>query len=414
METSEKLLSIKQLFLAAGLPGYLFYFRNILYFFITRRRSLDEYSSVDNSALLQIIFVLVIFIVSVYMVIEKPKRLKIFFSIPQIFLIIYIIVCFISMLWTPNLFVTGYRAFESLAYLLLISLIAYNLMIKLDPQNIIEWAILWIIWELFWKVATAVKLGAAFSPTILLGASRLAIPLLFFFALLLTKRIYFKYVILVICIFSASNKIYFGIVFGLLGFFFGNSKYKGWLLLFILSITVIMLFVDVEEILKHTLFYGREAVSLSNTSGRDQIWKLAWEAFLQKPLLGYGFVDGETVILYNAFNGAISTHNFLFSGLLGTGLLGTVFLILYFWSTLKKASSNLFPANKFRPAMVSTFIMGLIVSSTAPGVGARVYGSWIPVVLIFTLISSLHYQFKIEKYLKTINSTKHENYLGNP
>ena len=416
MQKSKNSFSLlKDLFFAAGIPGYLFFSKNILYFFITRRRVLDEYASVDNSAMLQILYVAIIFSVSLFIIFKTPQKRKILLARPQIFLLLYVAICFLSMLWTPNLFVTGYRAFEALAYLILISLVAYNLMTNLNSQKIIEWSILWIMWELLWKIATLVKLGANFSPELFLDSSRLAIPMLFFWALSLTQFKYFKYLILAICILSASNKIYFGIVFGLLGFFFGNSKYKGWLLVFMGSVLITMLFVNIEEILKHTLFYGREAVSLTNTSGRDKIWKLAWEAFLQKPLLGYGFVDGETTILYSKFSGAISTHNFLFSGLLGTGLLGTVFLILYFWSTFTKASSNLFPSAKYRPAMVSTFIMGTIISLTAPGVGARVYGSWIPVVLIFTLTSSLHYQFKIEHYLKIIKkTTKYANHLGNP
>ncbi len=415
MQTKKQLLSLKDLFRAAGLPGYLFFFRNVLYFYATRGRALDEYAAVDNSAMIQILYVIVIFGTSIYIIYREPYKIRVFISSPQIFLLIYVLICFLSMLWTPNLFMTGYRAFESLAYLLLISLVAYNLMTNISPQNIIEWAVLWIIWELIWKIATLVKLGVPLTVTIPFDASRLAIPILFFFALILTKRRLFKYIILVICILSASNKIYFGIVFGLLGFFFGDSKYKGWLILFMGSVLITMLFVNVEEILKHTLFYGREGVSMSDTSGRDIVWKLAWEAFLQKPFLGYGYVDGETAILYSKFSGAISTHNFLFSGLLGTGLLGTVFLILYFWSTFSKASSSLFPSAKYRPAMVSTFIMGAIISLTAPGVGARVYGSWIPVVLIFTLTSSLHYQFKIAHYLKIIkNTTKHANHLGNP
>lgn len=409
MQSDKKLIPIKDLLLGAGLPGLLLFFRNILLFFVTRKRDLENYSSVDDSALIQISFLIVVFCVTCYLLYQDPKIARFIYSKPQIFLFIYIVICFISMLWTPNIFITGYRAFESLTYLLLISLVTYNLVSRLNIQNIIEWSMLWIIWEIFWTVATKTKLAGLDYILLPFGASRLTVPMFFFFALLLVQRSYFKYIVFIFAVFAVSNKIYFGITFGLLGFFFGNSKYKTLLLFAITSILVMMLFVTPEQLLKETLFYGRESVSITNTSGRDKIWTIAWEAFLQKPFFGYGFVEGETAILYSKFRGAISTHNFFFSGLLGTGILGTVFLLLYFWSTFKVASSTYFPINKWRPAMVSTFIMSLIISLTAPGIGGRVYGSWIPVVLIISLISGLQFKFKIISKIQNIKN--YENNL---
>ena len=62
MSKSTKLLSIKQLIKAAGLPGYLLLFNNIITFFVKRRRSLEEYSIIDNSAFVQIGFTFLIFV----------------------------------------------------------------------------------------------------------------------------------------------------------------------------------------------------------------------------------------------------------------------------------------------------------------------------------------------------------------
>src|SRR5690606_19932004 len=229
------------------------------------------------------------------------------------------------------------------------------------------------------------------------GASRLAVPLFFFLALLMTQRRYFKILLLIFCILSVSNKVYFGIVLGMLGFYFGDSKYRTWMFGGIVSFLLVLLVVDLEELLLNTVFYGREAISLANTSGRDRMWAIAWEGFQQKPILGYGFVAGENAVLYQSFSGAINTHNFMLSGVLGTGLLGGILLLLYFRKIFKMASSRMFPASKWRPAMVGTFIMGLVISLTAPGIGGRVYGSWIPLVLVFTLISGLYFKFREER-----------------
>lgn len=411
MQPNRNLLSLVNLFRVAGLPGYLFFFRNILLFSTFRRRDLDEYSNVDSSAMLQIIFVFGVFFISLYLLYKSPQKRRFLFSRPQVFLLIYTLICFLSILWTPNFKITGYRAFESLAYLLLISLIAYNLITRIGHQDIIEWAILWIIWDIFWSIATNFKMHGIGFDFGIFRASRLAVPMFFFFALLLTQRIYFKYIILAFAILMVSNKVFFGITLGLFGFYFGNLKYKGWLLLFAISVIVALLLVDVNQLLLDTLFYGRETASMASTSGRDQIWRISWEAFKQRPILGYGFVEGESEILFSKFSGAISTHNFFLSGLLGTGIVGASFLVLYFAGTFLKAASIYFPVNKVRPAMVSTFIMSLVVSLTAPGVGGRVYGSWISVVLIFTLISALQFKFEINNKIRKI--TKHENNLGN-
>lgn len=401
-----KLSSFKELFKAAGLPGYLFFFSNILYFFVTRRRSLDDYSAIDSSAFIQIIYIFSVFLIGLIILYKNPEKRKFLFSTPQVYLLLFVFICFFSMIWTTDVFVTGFRAFESLTYLLLISLITYNLTEKLHYQDIIEWSFLWIIWEIFWSIATAVKLGGFGYLIWPFRAARLSVPMFFFFALLLEKRIVFRYIILIFSILMISNKVYFGIAFGLAGFLFGENKYKAWLILLFFLILFVLAFINPEELLKDTLFYGRESVSMASTSGRDKVWAVAWEAFLQKPYGGYGFVSGESSILYNKFNGAISTHNFLFSGLLGTGIAGTIFLILYFVDAFLKASSKYFPKNRIRPAMVATLIMSLVVSSTAPGIGGRVYGSWIPVVLVIALISGLQYQFKILTKIKRIQNYK--------
>lgn len=399
MSSNKNILPIHTLFKAAGLPGYLLFSVNVLYFFVTRRRELNDYAAIDDSAIYQIIFILGLFLVSVYLLIKEPQKIKFLFSSPQVFLFLYTIVCFLSMLWTPNLFLTGFRAFESLTYLILISLVAYNLITKVSFHNTIEWAILWVIWDIFWSVALEIKFSGFSYLVWPFRASRLVVPIFFFFALMLSKQNYLKYIILVFSILSFSNKVFIGIALGLIGFVFGDSKAKGWLFLIIVPLLVAIIFVDFEEILLNTVLYGREDVSVTNMSGREKIWEIAWNAFLQEPIIGYGFVSGENLVLYDKFKGAINSHSFLFSGLLGTGITGTLCLLAYFWSAFKKASSKYFPLNKFRPAMVSTVIMSLVVSSSAPGVGSRVYGSWVPVVLAFAIISALQYKFEI------INST---------
>src|SRR5690606_26263233 len=222
-----KIAPLKKLFKAAGLPGYLLFFQNILMFLVTRSRDFEENTALDFSAWTQMAYVGIVFVICFDILFrQSPRKSRFLFSSPQLFLLAYVLVCFASMLWSPNVMLTGFRAFESLAYLMLISLIVQNLIARLDFGDIVEWAILWIVWHLIWSTATGIKIIGIqylFWP---FGASRLAVPLFFFLALLMSKRKIFKYLIIAFCILSVSNKVYFGIVLGMLGFYFGNSKYR--------------------------------------------------------------------------------------------------------------------------------------------------------------------------------------------
>ena len=398
MSSTSKLLSVKQLIKAAGLPGYFLLFNNILIFFVKRRRSLEEFSSIDNSAIIQIGFTFLIFGFAFNaLFLKSTVRTKLLFVNPNKFLLLYIIVCFLSAFWAPNITVTVYRAFESLTYLMLISWTVYNLSSRLDVQNIIEWLVFWGFWNIFWSITTNLKLGGLDSLAYISDVARLSYPIAIFFALFLSKRKFFKYIILILAFFSFSNKIYLGFVMGMLGLLFGNIKNKGLIFLLIISLFGLLFFIDLETLLKSTVFVGREEISIENSSGRDKVWQLAWNAFKESPIEGYGFVSGENAILYDKFRGAISTHSFLFSGLLGTGLLGTVFLVLYYFSIFKIGFNTYWPKNKWKVAIIGTLIMSFVLSLTAPGVGGRVYGSWIPVVFVITVICALNYKFKAIK-----------------
>jgi len=310
--SEHKTLSVfKSFFTVAGVPGLLFLSEQIISFLTSRRRDLQDYSTIDLSASIQIAYITICFVISLYLLLfSKRNQTNLLFRSPQIYLLIFIFICFISMLWSPSIMITGYRAFEAL---------------------------------------------------------------------------------LTFSVLSLSNKIFFGIAFGLLGFYYGNIKNKGWLLTLGL-ITAISFFIWGDVILENTLFYGREGIGMEYTSGRDKIWEVSWEAITQKPFIGYGYVAGETHIIYNSFTGAISTHNFILSGLIGTGIIGVIPLILYFINAFRNATSKVFEKSKWKAAFASTIIMATIVSLTSPGIGFRVYGSWIPVVLVITLISGIKFK----------------------
>ena len=69
-------------------------------------------------------------------------------------------------------------------------------------------------------------------------------------------------------------------------------------------------------------------------NGRNMIWPLAITAIMKKPVLGYGGVDASLASSW-ILGGTNHTHNILLEFPFSTGIVGTVFFILY-WTTLLK------------------------------------------------------------------------------
>ncbi|MDC3114850.1 O-antigen ligase family protein [Bacteroidota bacterium] len=409
MNTIQKQFSLLELFRAAGVPGYLLFFQNILLFFVKRKRDLIEYSIIDNSALFQILFVFVVFALCLNQIISSKNYVRFIQRKPNLYILIFSVICLASGIWSSNSYLTIYRSFEMITFLLLIFWTVYKLALRLDFQNIIEWLVFWAVWSIIWGFFTYLKLyGISYTFSEINNVARLEYPAVLFFALLISKRKLFMLIIVSLAIFSLSNKIYLGIVLGSLAMIFGNLKNKLFFILFALITSIFVLFFDLNTVLLETIFVGREAVSIENSSGRNLVWQKSIEAIKNKPFLGYGFVAGENKILFQDFSGAISSHNFLISSLLNTGILGSIFMILYFISYIKISLNNFWPKNKWRVAILGSFIMCLILSLTSPGLGSRVYGSFISVALVLSTINVL--SIKSYNNFKKINN---ENNMGN-
>lgn len=391
LKTLNETLSVKGFFTVAGLPGYLFLFDNILKVIVARKRDIENYSAVDTSAVLQIVFVSIVFGLSFHFFLIRKGTL--FFKKPLSYLLAFIFACFLSILWAPNISVTGYRAFESLTYFILIVWVLFNLSIRLTPQQIIEWTAYWIVWNILLDYVSILKITSLNGYHLFFQSARTVFPMGIFFILLISKRKFFKILMVLFILFSLSNKVYFGLAFGLLGFLWGESKYKSYILILALSLVFLLLYLDIEDLLRNTLFFGRNSIDLTDSSGRNQIWNIAWHGVKENPTIGYGFVSGENSILYQSFTRAINVHNSFLSSLLAVGVVGTIPLLFYFISIVKISFSKVFPKKKWRTAIISTALMSITISMAAPGLGGRVYGSWIPVVFVFTLIVFLKQKF---------------------
>ncbi len=376
----------------AGGAGYLLLFGDVLLFVFRRQRAAGEYSTIDSSALAQMVYIMACFICAgrYFASRENRQAVAILISSPVVFLLFYIVLCMVSALWSPNPTYSAFMAFQSLASLLLVVAALREVSRRCIPQDVIEWAMLWAGWTVVWSVTSDVRgFGAAYM-LYPFRSARLSTGVFFFLALYVCKRRFLSCTIVAFAMLSGARKNYWGMLPGLLlGAVLGDRKSKVLAFASVCVLTISMLFFGAEDVIQNTLFRGKAGIGWEYTTGRDQMWTLGWELCMRSPLIGYGFVTGERDMLSEMMGqSAHSMHNMLLSAFMAVGILGPLLLSMYFLGTWMLCLPKAIPPS-WRFVFTGTIVMVLVVAMTDPGLGGRVYGSWLSSVVVMTLIAVL-------------------------
>ena len=392
-------LSVRNFILVGGLPTYLLLVYPFIIALISRQRDVSEVSSIDTSASIQIVISLLAFLVSINEYrINKTLRVLIT-KTPLIWFFYYILFGFISGFWSVDFNLTLYRAFENLSFLLLICAslsIVYNK--YKSPEVLVYWVLYYAVLLIITGTLKRSLLWGfpLFSIDTLLLEQMNSSPF-FFLALLLPVGWFIRSIIISISIFSLSNTAYLGMLVGSLAIRGGKRSVKIILTLMVCVLIFIILYFGLDSIIQNTVFYGKSGVGMEFTSGRDAIFELAINEGLKSPVLGYGFVAGDTYVINKNFEGAIGAHNGFLSAFLGTGIVGLIIFTCFFIRSYQITRSKFLPL-KYKVAFSSSIIFVSIYTLGNPGLGTRVYGSWISATLIMVLISLIYLHFKhIEK-----------------
>lgn len=390
--TDSGLLPLRLLIRQAGGAGYLLFSEDLLQFVVRRQRAAEGYDSVDSSAAIQVLYVVVCCIYAGwYLASPRNRRVSgILFSNPMGFFVLYIVLCLISASWSVKPVYSAFMAFQCLAFLLLVVAALSEVDRRCTPQNVIEWTMLWAGWTTFWAVVFDARW---FGVTYLLypfRSARLATGVFFFPALYLCKRRLLGWPIAAFAMLSGARKNYWGILPGLLfGAVLGDRKSRVLAFVSIGAVVGSVVFLGAEDVVQNTLFRGKEGIGWEYTTGRDKMWTLGWELCVERPLTGYGFVTAEREVLSEMMGqSAHSMHNMLLSAFVGVGFLGPLLLSLFFLGIWSLCMSKAIPAS-WRFAFTATIVMTFVVAMTDPGLGGRVYGSWLPSVVMITMIVKL-------------------------
>lgn len=388
-------ISTKDFFIAGGFPAMVLFLRTIIMSFISRQRAFEYVNTVDTSAAIQIALSLIAFLVSIIYVRRDSVIRNLILHTPLKWFLIYTIWAGVTALWSVNGLMSAYRAFECLAWFLLITALIARLYENLEPGQLIRWILYFAVFTIVFNTLNRSRqFGVSIFSFDTLRLEQMSSTTYFFLALLLPVGWVVKAIIIPISVFSLSNTAYAGMAGGLLTMITGKGRLKkAFILISIIILTVISI-IGTEELLQNTIFYGKGGVGIEYTSGRDKIFDSAVRKALERPVFGFGFVSGETEVVTKLRRGAIGSHNGLLSAQLGTGLIGAAFFTIFLISMIITSGSKYYPES-FKSAFLATAILISVHTLGNPGLGSRVYGTWIPAMLVFTMICMLylHYNY---------------------
>lgn len=385
MKTQIEEVTIRTLFKTTSIAGWVLLIRPIIYLLFSRRRDLNAYSAIDFSAIIFILYAFVACIIGYKVIFQSNSDLgkRILRNSPITWFLAYTFLCLVSMLWSINPFLTGFRAFECIANALLIVAVIQRLFETGSLKYVILWSVFFCTWDIIWSIGgNLVWTTDIFQ---LLQSSQMMATSFFFMALYFVPRRWYNYLIIVMSLFSMSTVAYIGMAMGAISAFWMRGKAKIIAILVGYAIIIAIIMVGPYQLLKETIFFDKQEITIKETSGRDHLMKVSLNCVEKHPY-GLGFFAAEPYVLYSQHLGAISTHNSIFSAALGVGIPGVILISIFFVSLWVIVFSNFIPL-KYKPIMIGCFCVAFLHCMGNPSIGTRVFGAWIPCMYIFVLIS---------------------------
>jgi O-antigen ligase len=355
-------------------------------YFFGRQRSDELYSSVDQTAMIQIIIVA---LTGLVVLASKPalfwNDLK--GTSGRWWIIIYLF-GIISSFWSANPFYSTYRAFEFLIFSVALMLVILN---SADEKTA-ERNLLLMSWTVLACEVLAEGVYGGFSITGMqsnsYGATAVMIAC-YSWGETLSRGRESKRILMVSGIISTflvlnslSTASWWALLIG--GTFIALFSRRK-LLLFILLLVLIATFAYIDQAsLDQFMYRQKSGMGFEQAlTSRDKLWEDYWLAFQEKPLLGYGFaMAGREVGLIYATN----AHNFIFAIIVGLGSAGFVIFMGYLVKLVWELIINLRFRSMYGVGLFAAFTAGFVNSLSLSFIGEN----WSPPSSVFVCLFSLH------------------------
>lgn len=381
-------LSIWQLFRITNIAGWLLLSRPLIYFIFSRRRDIAESATIDSSALVFLIYAFVCLFVGLKKVVFTPQTFgrKVLTGSPILFFVLYTALALLSTLWSVDYRITAFRSIECLSMTLIILAAIQNLYEKGNLRFVILWSLIYAVFEMSIHIISTLRWTTSLE-WILVSAQEIATTF-FFIAIFFRPFKWYNILVIIMALFSLSTVGYIGMAIGSISFFWIRGRMKLFVILVAIALVITAMLVGPMTIIKNTLFFDKEEVSLSETTGRDFLMVASIEAIKENPF-GHGFSAAEPYVFDKAGIAAISAHNSLFSAGLGMGWLGVILFSIFIISIFTTVVSRYIPKD-YKPMLIGSAFVAFLHCMGNPSVGSRVFGAWMAGMYIFVLISSFY------------------------
>ncbi len=155
---------------------------------------------------------------------------------------------------------------------------------------------------------------------------------------------------------GTSSASYIAALIGFLVLFASGRKGLSVIRILLISIGLYLLFLTEEDAIYKFLIAGHTQGELETGTGRMLLWEAAFERWKTAPLLGHGFIIGETTL---GDYGQISAHNSWISALVNTGVVGlfffTWFVLKWILKAFKESKMNVYASVTF-PAIIAILL----------------------------------------------------------
>lgn len=329
MKTQIEGISIKDVARMASPVGWVLLARPVIYLIFARRRDLDAYSSVDMSAMIFILYAFVAFFMAWRTIFKSESGFgkTVLSHSPLLWFIVYSMFGIVSMAWSVNPSLTGFRAFECIATALLIVAVIQELFDIGNLRFIMLWSLLFCVCDSICSIIRTMQW--TFDIGMLLQSSQMMATCFFFIALYFIPRRWYNWFVIVMSVFSMSTVAYIGMGLGFISSFWNKGRAKFYAVIGAYILMIVVIAVGPYRIIKDTIFFDKNDVSMEETSGRDHLMEVTLDSLEDNPW-GLGFFAAEPYVLYNKGLAAISAHNSLFSAGLGMGYAGIALLAIFF------------------------------------------------------------------------------------
>lgn len=389
--------SIKSTFQFAGVSGILLIGYYIIHFAFARQRS--DMAAIDVSAVVFAVYALGTGLYSFRLLCRGDnKRFLnwVFMKSPIKWFGLYTLLCFISSLWSSNMMLSAYRAVECMGLLLLNMAVICTLIFKCTFQQVMLWSITYAFLNVLLTFGVGMKSGLNNA----LYTSQFSSTIFFYLAFYFAPTKYIKYPMMSIAFLCKSVTGYAGMALGMCSLMFGKAKYRMLGILLGIGIGTTVSVMGIDDFLNQTLFASKGGAIVDGrfdndkTSGRLEIWNNANSVMEMEggQWTGLGFVVGEMQMVRMLIGEqVIGMHNGFLSAYVGTGYVGLAFFSIFILMVTCLALRNHIP-KEYRAVLIACVCVILLHTYGNPGLGFRVYGTWMPAMFVIMLLVGLEYK----------------------